>query len=76
MLAASLEMAGLHGQGSVAVVALRDDPGAAKAVKILREHLTDQRRLVWTPIEALLDAANGVPALAEWSLAFRLRYIP
>lgn len=76
MLAASLEIAGLHGQGSVAVVALRDDPGAAKAVKILREHLTDQRRLVWTPIEALLDAADGVPALAEWSLAFRLRYIP
>lgn len=76
MLAASLELAGTHGQGSVAVVALEDDPGAARAIKILREHLTDQSRLVWAPIEALLDAADGVPELAEWSLAFRLRYVP
>lgn len=76
MLAASLELAGTHGQGSVAVVALQDDPGATKAIKILREHLSDQSRLVWAPIEALLDAADGVPELAEWSLAFRLRYVP
>jgi hypothetical protein len=76
MLAASLELAGAHGRGAVAVVALEDDPGATKAVKILREHLTDQTRLVWAPIEALLAAADGIPELAGWSLAFRLRYVP
>lgn len=76
ILAASLESVGAHGRGSVAVVALEDDPGATKAVKILREHLTDQTRLVWAPIEALLNAADGVPELAEWSLVFRLRYVP
>ena len=74
MLAASMELAGTHGHGSVAVVALEDDPGATTAIKILREHLTDQTRLIWTPIEQLLDAADGVPELAEWSRAFRLRY--
>ena len=76
MLAAALELAGGHGQGSVAVVALEDDPGATKAISIAREHLADQSRLVWTPIETLVDAADGVPDLAEWSLAFRLRYVP
>lgn len=74
MLAASMELAGTHGHGSVAVVALEDDPGATKAISILREHLTDQSRLVWTPIERLLDAADDVPELADWSRAFRLRY--
>lgn len=76
MLAAALEMAGSHGQGSVAVVALEDDPGATKAIKILREHLADQTRLVWAPIEELLAAAADIPDLAGWSLAFRLRYVP
>lgn len=76
MLAASLELAGGHGHGSVAVVALEDDPGATKAISILREHLAAQNRLVWAPINALLDAADGIAELAEWSLAFRLRYVP
>lgn len=76
MLAASVELSGGNGHGSVAVVALEDDPGATKAITILRDHLVDQDRLVWAPIEGLLDAADSIPELAEWSLAFRLRYVP
>jgi hypothetical protein len=76
MLAASMQEAEIHGKGSVAVVALQDDPGATKAITILREHLTDQTRLVWAPIERVLAVADDIPELAEWSLAFRLRYVP
>lgn len=76
MLAAAMDLDGGHGQGSVAVVALEDDPGAKKAISLLRTHLTNQDRLVWAPLETLLDVADRVPDLAEWSLAFRLRYVP
>lgn len=76
MLAASLELEGTDGQGSIAVVALQDDPGVTEAITILRDHLADQSRLVWGPIERVLDAADGLPDLADWSLGFRLRHVP
>lgn len=77
MLAASVELgASFAGQGAVAVVALQDDQGAAQAISILGEHLAQPSRLVWAPIESILDAADAIPDLAEWSFAFRQRYVP
>lgn len=46
-------------------MALEDDPGAKKAISLLRTHLTNQDRLVWAPLETLLDVADRVPDLAE-----------
>lgn len=76
MLAASMELRGEHGTGSVAVVALADDRGADAAVGILREHLTSQDRLVHVSLETIADAAEGMDELAAWAAAFRLRYLP
>lgn len=76
MLAAALEDYGSSGVGAVAVVALGDDPGAAAAVDVLRGVLTDQSRLLWVPLEAVVTAADSVSELEAWSSAFRLRYLP
>ncbi|MBE7324503.1 hypothetical protein IEQ44_07545 [Nocardioides sp. Y6] len=76
MLAASMELRGEHGTGSVAVVALADDRGADAAVSVLREHLSSQDRLVHVSLERIVEAAEGIDDLAEWAAAFRLRYLP
>lgn len=76
MLAAALEQRGDFGRGAVAVVALDGDAGAAAAIGILRQSLTDQSRLVRAPLDAIVAAAAVIPDLAAWSTAFRLRYLP
>ena len=76
MLAAAVEQSTPYGRGSVAVVAIDDDAKAASAIGALRECLTDQSRLVWAPLEAIVAAADAMPGLAAWSSAFRLRYLP
>ncbi|MGY0386358.1 PGN_0703 family putative restriction endonuclease [Nocardioides sp. WG-D5] len=79
ILAAALEQRtdrdSAYPRGAVAVVALADDPGAASAIRVVREHLVDQNHLIWTPLETILDAADQLPGLAAWSGAFRLRYL-
>lgn len=75
MLAASLEAADTHGRGAFAVVALEDDRGARDAVAIVGGHLSDRKRLLSASLQDLVDAADSLPGLAEWSIAFRLRYL-
>lgn len=74
LLAASVEMRGEHGAGSVAVVALADDSGAAVAMEIVTPAL-EPGKLRFVSIESILDAADELPALAGWSASFRQRYV-
>lgn len=74
LLAASVEMRGEHGAGSVAVVALADDNGAAAAMEIVAPAL-EPGKLRFVSIESMLDAADELPALAGWSASFRQRYV-
>jgi len=78
MLAARLEQCGHHGRGSVAVVALADDPGATKACDIVVPALTDSHvdrlRLV-TAQEILAVTEQVVPDLSWWVTSFRRRYV-
>lgn len=74
LLAASVETRGEHGAGSVAVVALEDDSGAAAAMEIVTAAL-EPGKLQFVSIESILNAADALPALAGWSAAFRQRYV-
>ena len=74
LLAASVEMRGEHGAGSVAVVALADDSGAAAALEIVTPAL-EPGKLRFVSIESILNAADERPALTAWSAGFRQRYV-
>ncbi len=77
MLAAAHEMAG-SGRGSVAVVALDGDSGAAKAVAAVSAELTEDHadRLPSVTLESIMAAAKaGTPELAGWADRFERRYL-
>lgn len=74
LLAASVEMRGEHGAGSVAVVALDDDSGASSAMEIVAPAL-ELGKLRFVAIESMLDAADELSSLAGWSASFRQRYV-
>jgi hypothetical protein len=78
MLAVRLEQHGSEGRGSVAVVALTDDAGAAKAVDGVRAEMTDTHRdrLLSISIESILDTVDDLaPELSWWATSFRRRYV-
>ncbi|WP_426571321.1 PGN_0703 family putative restriction endonuclease [Aquihabitans sp. McL0605] len=78
MLAASLEINGTYGRGSVAVVALDRDPGAAKACDALADELnpTGRQRLCSVSLESIVGAARDLDAdLAGWADHFDRRYL-
>lgn len=78
MLASQLEAHGSEGRGSVAVVAMSDDAGAAKAVDRVRAEMADthQDRLLSIPIESILDTTDALaPELSWWATSFRRRYL-
>lgn len=78
MLAARIDSCGRHGRGMLAVVALADDEGAAKATAIMAPALAADHadRLASVSIEAVLAATNDVaPELAWWATSFRRRYL-
>jgi hypothetical protein len=78
MLAARLEQHDSHGRGSVAVVALADDPGVMKARNVVVPALTDSHvdRLRFLTIENLLDVTDELaPELSWWTTSFRRRYV-
>ena len=78
MLAASMELAGLRGRGSVAVVALKGDPGAAKACAAVSNELssTGRDRLRSVSLEQIADVARSSDAeLCAWANRFHRRYL-
>lgn len=77
MLASRLEQHGSEGRGSVAVVALSDDPGASTAVDLVGAETTPSHRdrLRSISIESILDATDALsPELTWWTTSFRRRY--
>lgn len=77
MLASRLDQHGSEGWGSVAVVALDDDRGAATAVELVGAHMspTHRDRLKTVSIESILDATDAAsPELSWWTTSFRRRY--
>lgn len=78
MLAARLEQHQSRGDGSVAVVALRGDRGAEKAMEGVGAALSPGRedRLRSVAIQDILDAVDvHAPSLSWWASSFRRRYI-
>ena len=78
MLAAQLERRGTAGEGAVAVVAMRDDKGAASAVERVHRTLaeSDRPRLRSIPIQDILAATDKVSSeLSWWTTSFRRRYV-
>lgn len=78
MLASQLEQHGSRGDGSVAVVALRNDAAAGKAMEIVGPALSPERqdRLRSVAIEDILDAVDvHAPSLGWWASSFRRRYV-
>ncbi|RYF59334.1 MAG: hypothetical protein EOO27_09585 [Comamonadaceae bacterium] len=77
MLASRLEQHGSEGQGSVAVVALNDDPGAVAAVDLVGLEMSPSHRdrLMSVSIERILDATDAEsPEISWWTTSFRRRY--
>lgn len=78
MLAARVDQHGSYGRGSLAVVALGDDPGVAKARKVVTSSLTDTHidRLRFVSLEDILRVTEELaPALSWWATSFRRRYL-
>lgn len=77
LLAAAADGSAEYGRGSVAVVALSDDRSAGRTVDAVRAELSTSHadRLAFVAIESILDAADGIESLAEWSRTFRCRYV-
>lgn len=78
LLSAALELDGGRGRGGVAVVALADDPGVARAADAVSAELdpvsADRLRVV--SLEAIVSAAPEVaPGLQGWADRFRRRYL-
>jgi hypothetical protein len=77
MLAAAHEADG-RGRGSVAVVALEDDTGAAKAMEAVSGQLTDVggERLRSVSLQSIVEAAAGQGgSLDGWADRFNCRYL-
>lgn len=77
MLAASVEVTGELGHGTVLVLTLADDDGAAACVAALRSQLNDDSRLHHVTYEALMEACDWTndPDLVAWAGRFRSRYL-
>lgn len=78
MLAARLDQHGGFGRGSLAVVALADDPGVTKALDVVAPALADSHaeRLRFLTVEEILDATDELaPDLSWWATSFRRRYV-
>lgn len=78
MLASRLEQHGSEGRGSVAVVALDDDPGASAAVDLVGAEMSPSHRdrLASVSIESILDTTDELaPELSWWVTSFRRRYV-
>lgn len=78
LLAASVELAGLNGRGSVAVVALAADKGAAKAMEAVRSELAPAglERLRSVSLERMVDhARQSDEQLRTWANRFDRRYL-
>ena len=78
ILAASVELAGVHGRGSVAVVALGGDPGAANASAAVAAELSSaaSERLRSVSLEQIVDAGRGSDeGLRAWANRFHRRYL-
>lgn len=78
MLAASVELAGVGGRGSVAVVALEGDAGAANACAAVGAELsaTGSQRLRSVSLEQIVDAARtSDEGLRAWADRFNRRYL-
>ena len=75
LLAAAVEAGDDRGAGSVAVVALADDPGAHAAVVAVASALADANRLKFVSLETIVDACDSRSSLRDWSAAFRQRYL-
>lgn len=77
MLAAAADGSTEYGRGSVAVVALSDDPAAEPTVQAIQADLSaaHRDRLSFVPVESILDVADSIGELRDWSRKFRRRYV-
>jgi hypothetical protein len=75
LLAAAAESSGEFATATVAVVALDDDPGAAKAISGVQTAMIDPRRCTAVPLEHIVQTCMLIPSLREWATEFRRRYI-
>lgn len=78
MLACQLEQHGSEGRCLVAVVALADDMGAAKAIDGVRAEMAanHHRRLLSVLIESILDEVDELaPDLSSWATSFHRCYV-
>lgn len=78
LLAAALDQGGSRGRGSVAVVALDGDAGAASATAAVTAELAAEatHRLRSVTLESIMGAVPGAaPELAGWADRFRRRYL-
>lgn len=78
LLAAALDQGGSRGRGSVAVVALDGDAGAASAITAVSSELAPEAadRLTSVTLESIVETAPvAAPELAGWAERFRRRYL-
>ncbi|HVV38365.1 MAG TPA: hypothetical protein VHC63_17280 [Acidimicrobiales bacterium] len=73
MLCQSLVEKDIYDTGRLVVMAVATDPDAHVAADLVRGELYDESLLVWSPMDAAVDAL--APARPKWAEWFRRRYL-